>query len=402
MSIFRYQGINFRGRRVRGRLVALNQGDAEKRLSNRGLRLEKLFDISGNLESRLSSFYQRVKSRELVVFSRQFSLLVSSDIGVVDALMTIVEQTENTRFQNIITEVAFEVNGGSLLSDALRRKGDRVFSNFYINVVAAGETSGKLDEVLAYLADEMEKDYDLVSKFRSAMIYPAVVLCGLAGVGFIMMYFVLPNLTAILEETGAALPWATMVVIAAVNFFQNYVWFILLFIILSIFSIRALMKTDSGRLWLDTLKLRLPIVGRMYKLVYLIRFCRSLSTLLRGGVTIIRSLEVSGEVVRNRLYQTLIQKTMKAVSEGDSVSAVFSTSSYVPRMIPQMMSIGERTGHLDTVLEKISQFYSRELAEKLNNLGAVLEPLVMILLGIGVGIMVAAVILPMYNIATSF
>ncbi|HNX11190.1 MAG TPA: type II secretion system F family protein [bacterium] len=402
MAIFKYQGTNIHGNRVRGKVVALNQGDAERRLSNRGFRVEKLFNVSGGLESRLAFIYQRVKSRDLVVFSRQFSLLVSSDIGVVDALMTIVEQTENPRFQSIITDVAFEVNGGSLLSEALRRKGEKIFSNFYVNVVAAGETSGKLDEVLSYLADEMEKDYDLVSKFKSAMIYPAVVLCGLGGVGFIMMYFVLPNLTAILEETGATLPWATQVVIGAVNFFQNYIWLIILLIILAIFSFRALMKTDAGRLRIDSLKLRLPIVGKMYKLIYLIRFCRSFGTLLKGGVTIIRSLEVSGEVVRNRLYQKLIQKTMKAVSEGDSVSAVFLTSSYVPRMIPQMMSIGERTGHLDSVLEKISQFYSRELAEKLNNLGAVLEPVVMIILGIGVAIMVAAVILPMYNIATSF
>ena len=402
MAIFSYQAINFRGQRVKGKIVALNQGDAEKRLDNRGFRIQKLYDVSSGLGSRLAFLYERIHSRDLVVFSRQFSLLVSSDIGVVDALMTIVEQTENPRFQNIITEVAFEVNGGALLSDALKQKGSKIFSSFYVNVVAAGETSGKLDEVLSYLADEMEKDYDLVSKFKSAMIYPAVVLCGMVGVGFIMMYFVMPNLTAILEETGAPLPWATRVVITAVHFFQNYLWLIILFIVLAIFSFRVIMKTEVGRLQFDTIKLRLPVVGKMYKLVYLIRFCRSFGTLLRGGVTIIRSLEVSSDVVRNRFYQKLIEKTMKAVSEGDSVSTVFTTSSYIPRMIPQMMAIGERTGHLDSVLEKISEFYSRELSEKVNNLGVVLEPLVMIILGVGVAIMVAAIILPMYNIATSF
>jgi type IV pilus assembly protein PilC len=328
--------------------------------------------------------------------------MISADIGVVEALVTILNQTVNPKLKSVISEVIFDVEAGAMLSDSLEKRGQNIFSNFYINVVRAGETSGKLDEVLTYLADEMEKDFDILSKFKGAMIYPAFVVVGLIAVGFIMMYYVMPQLTDIISETGAQLPLATRIVMGVVNFLQNYLFLVIILLVALIIGFRLFIKTEFGRIKFDTFKLKVPVFGRLFKLIYLIRFCRSFSTLLFGGVTMIKSLEVASDVVRNRIYQDLIKNTVKAVNEGHSISYEFANSSYVPTMVPEMMVIGEKTGKLDEILQKISDFYARELTAKLNTLNVLLEPIIMIVLGIGVAIMVAAIILPMYNVATSF
>lgn len=402
MPIYRYRAVNSLGKKISGQVISYSDEAAERRVESLGLEVLWIIDVTNNIFNRFWLWLQRIKSRDLVVFSRQFSLLISSNVGVVEALATVQDQTANLKLKSILAEVTYEVDSGALLSDALHRKGGKVFSPFFISVIHAGETSGKLDEVLNYLADEMEKDYDLTSKFKSAMIYPTIVLIGLVGVGFIMMLFVMPQLTAILEETGAQLPWATRAVIWAVDFLNKYFIGIIIFIISCFVAFKLFVRSDFGRFKVDYFKLHTPVIGKLFRLVYLIRFCRAFSTLLRGGVSITKSLEISGDIIRNRVYQKLIETTIDQVNEGSSVSSVFITSPEIPKMIPQMMAIGEKTGNLDNVLDKISIFYSRELAAKLNNLGVILEPLIMIILAIGVGIMVAAIILPMYNVATSF
>ncbi len=402
MPIYRYKAVNSQGKAIRGQVISYNEEAATHRVESLGVELVWLVDATNNIVNRFWLWLQRVKSRDLVVFSRQFSLLISSNVGMVEALATVQEQTENLKMRNILAEVTYEVDGGALLSDALHKKGGRIFSTFFTSVIHAGETSGKLDEVLNYLADEMEKDYDLTSKFKSAMIYPAIVLIGLVGVGFIMMLFVMPQLTAILEETGAQLPWSTRFVIWVVAFLNKYIVAIVIFIVAFFIAFRLFVKSEFGRMRVDYIKLHIPVIGKLFRLVYLIRFCRAFSTLLRGGVSITKSLEISGDIVRNKVYQKLITNTIEQVNEGSSVSSVFIASREIPKMVPQMMAIGEKTGNLDAVLEKISVFYGRELAAKLNNLGVILEPLIMMILAVGVGIMVAAIILPMYNVATSF
>jgi len=402
MPIYRYKAINSTGKTIRGQVISYNDEAAARRVNSLGLDVVWIIDATNNIFNRFFLWLQRIKTKDLVIFSRQFSLLISSNVGLVDALATVQDQTENLKLKSILAEVTYEVDGGALLSDALHKKGGRVFSPFFINVIHAGETSGKLDEVLTYLADEMEKDYDLTSKFKSAMIYPTIVMVGLVGVGFIMMLFVMPQLTAILKETGAQLPWATLVVIAAVDFLNKYLVLVLLAIVAFFVAFKFFVQSDFGRIKVDYVKLHVPVVGKLFRLVYLIRFCRAFSTLLKGGVSLTKSLEISGDIVRNKIYQKLIDSTIDQVNEGSSVSSVFMTSREIPKMIPQMMAIGEKTGNLDTVLDKISVFYGRELNAKLNNLGVIIEPLIMMILAVGVGIMVAAIILPMYNVATSF
>jgi type IV pilus assembly protein PilC len=301
----------------------------------------------------------------------------------------------------MLSEIAFEVDGGAFLSDAFAKR-PKVFSDFFVNIVRSGESSGKLDEVLDYLADEMEKGYDMSSKIKGAMIYPGFILVSLVGVGIILMLYVIPNLTSMLTETGMVLPWSTRVVIAISNFLQKYIILLLVFIVGIVILVRMYLKTYSGKRNLDIVKLRMPIFGVMFKYIYLMRFTRSLSTLLKGGVTITRSLEIVADVVGNTIYKELILATLESINDGNPLSTVMENSNDVPKMVPQMIAVGEKTGKIDIVLDRITEFYSRESSNMLDNLSKLMEPLIMVIMGVGVGIMVAAIILPMYNMASQF
>jgi type IV pilus assembly protein PilC len=241
----------------------------------------------------------------------------------------------------------------------------------------------------------------MVSKIKNAMIYPIFIITALVGVGIFMMVFILPELTEVIEESGGELPMATKIVIAVSDFLQNYLWLVIILIVGGVFGFKYISKTKQGGAILDKMRIRVPIFGNLFRLIYIVRFTRSLSTLLKGGVNISKSLEISGRVVKNYVYKGLINDTLKAVNDGSSIVAVFEKSSDMPVMVTQMMAIGEQAGKLDSVLDRITEFYNKEINSILANLTTIMEPLIMIILAVGVGIMVAAVIMPMYNMAST-
>ncbi len=400
MPIFLYKAKNNNKKFKTGRIVAVNEDLALKYLTNRGFS-SILLKILPQLEFKVISIFSRITGKDLVIFSRQFSIMMTANVSITEALLTIFEQTENIKFKDIISKVAYDVDNGVLLSDALK-KHPRVFSNFYCSVVKAGETSGKLDNVLEYLADEIEKDYDLVKKFRGALIYPAFIMTGLFIVGIVFIFFVLPSLTTILQETGGELPLSTRLVIGASNFLQNYYLFLIIAVISIIIFLRFYLKTGNGKRVKNYVSINFPIIGKIFRLVYLVRFSSSLSTLLKGGVSLIKSLEISTEIINNYYYSDAIDKSIEEINEGGSVSSSLIDSPYFPKMVPQIMMVGEKTGRMEESLDEIAKFYEKELNGKLNNLNSLLEPLIMVIMGIGVGIMVAAIILPMYNMASQF
>jgi type IV pilus assembly protein PilC len=216
------------------------------------------------------------------------------------------------------------------------------------------------------------------------------------------MVFVIPELTSVLEETGAQLPLSTRIVMAVSNFLSDYILFILIALIGGIFGFKKFLTTNFGKLQFDKFKVHLPLIGNMFKMIYIVRFTRSLSTLLKGGVTITKSLEICAAVVGNKVYQNLINDTLEAVRGGDSVTSVFEASQDIPGIVPQLMIVGEKIGNLDAILDRIAAFYSKEVSNTLANLMTILEPVIMVVMAVGVGIMIAAVILPMYNLASQF
>lgn len=402
MPIFRYTATKPNGRLKRGSIVASTENDAAIKLRRMELNMKSIADITGSFESKLNQFISPINTKDLVIFTRQFSVMIASSVPVVESLNVLIDQTKNITLKMMISSIAFEVDGGEFLSDAFAKR-PKVFSEFFVNIVRSGESSGKLDEVLNYLADEMEKSYDINAKVKGAMIYPVFVTVGLIAVGIVLMVYVIPNLTQILQETGAQLPLSTRIVIGASNFLQKYLILVLIFLGAMVFAFRLFQKTEMGGRYIDIAKLKMPIFGRLFQYIYLMRFARSLATLLRGGVTITRSLEIVAKVVNNAIYKELILETLASINDGNSFAEVFDRNEkYIPKMVPQMLAVGERTGKIDMVLDKINDFYSRESSNMLDNLSKLMEPVIMVIMGVGVGIMVAAVLLPMYNLASQF
>lgn len=341
-----------------------------------------------------------VRAKEIVVFSRQLSVMISSNVPIVRALKVLSHQTNNNYLKGIINDLADEVDGGAKLSQSMM-KYPRVFSNFFVQMVRSAETTGRLDEILIYLADQFEKDYDLKAKARGAMIYPIFIVSALIVVGVAMMMFVLPQITSIFEEGGAELPVTTRMFMAMSDFLLGYWWLLLIIIIGAVIGFRMFSKTSVGRKQIDLLKVRLPIIGPIFSRTYLSRFSRSLSTLITSGVPLTKSLEIVADLVGNTLYHDLTTQTIKEVEAGNSITVVFAKSRDVPLMLSQMMSVGEQSGQLDKILEKVADFYSRELENSLRNLTTLLEPIIMVVIGVAIGFLVSAIILPMYNLSSA-
>ena len=401
MPQFEYKARDNQGDVVQGIIDAPSENVAASVLVDKGMIVLSLTEKKEGGFSLDLPFLNRVKAKDLVVFSRQLAVMASASVPIVQALRILVNQTENPRLKVIVSDVADEVDGGAKLSQALA-KYRKVFSDFYIAMVRSGETSGRLDDVLNYLADQQEKDYDLSAKIKGAMIYPAFILSGLFVVGVIMMIFVVPKLTAIILESGADLPVTTKILIFISDFMRSY-WYILLLILVgAIGGLVWFSKQKTGRVVIDHLKLKVPIFGGLWKRIYLVRMTRSLSTLIAGGVPLTTALEIVADVVGNYVYEDLIRRTIREVEDGNSVATLFLKSNDVPAMISQMMSVGEQTGRLDEILGKITDFYSREIENMVANMVSLIEPMIMLMMGVGVGLMVAAIIMPMYQLATSF
>lgn len=399
MPQYRYQVRDRAGKFHRGIIEAPNEKMAAGSLEDRGFEIVALEESKRRWQK--FSFLERVSISDFVIFARQLSTLIEAKVPLVQALKAISSQTDSKKLQKVIKDIADEVEAGSKLSLALSHH-PKIFDNFFINMVKAGESSGQLGEVLSYLADEKEKDYELISKVRGAMIYPAFIICGMFAVGIVMMVFVIPQLTGILKESGAVLPWTTRLLIASSGFLQKY-W-IVIFVFLAVFigGLPLFLKNPPIRLFWDRTKLRLPLFGPLFQKIYLVRFCRSLETLIRGGVDVVDALRAAEGVVQNAVYQDLIRKTAKEVEDGNSIIAVFETSALIPSMVTQMLNTGEETGRLTEILQKLTSFYTRAIENSVRNLVAIVEPLIMIIIGVAVGIIVSAIILPMYRLASQF
>lgn len=401
MAIFDYKAKDYEGNSITGVIEAPSENVAAELLEDRKyIILSMVQRRKDTLFQGSVGFLNRVPMREIVIFSRQLSVMINTAVPIVQALRILVKQTKTVTFKVIISEIADDVDGGSKLSTALSRY-PQVFSEFFVHMIRSGETTGKLDETLNYLADQLEKDYDLNSRIRGAMIYPAFILFALTGVGVAMMIFVIPKLTAVLEESGAELPITTRILIATSEFLQNDWWILVLVIIGAIFAYRSLASSEAGRRMLDKIKIRLPIVGNLFVKIYLTRFARSVSTLIAGGIPLTRTMEIVADIVGNTVYRDLTLNTIKVIEDGNSIATLYARSSDVPPMLTQMMAVGEQTGKLDIILSKLSDFYAKEVESMIHNLVTLLEPVVMLVLGAAVAVMITAILLPMYQLSTS-
>lgn len=401
MSVYTYKAKDKAGNSIIGAVEAPSEVVATDMLKDKELIVVSLAERRKTTLLQTSlPFFNRVKMRDVVVFARQLAVMMTASVPIVQGLRILTRQTENVTFKIIISEIADEVDGGAKFSAALARY-PQVFSNFYINMVRSGETTGRLDETLNYLADQQEKDYDLQSKIRGALIYPVFVVSGMLVMGIGMMIFVIPKLVDILRETGATLPFTTKMLIWVSNFLVKDWWLVLAIIIIFFMLFRTVTRSAAGRERFDTFKLRMPIFGAVYRKVYITRLSRSMSTLLGSGVPLPQSLEIVADVVGNAVYKNLTLKTIKEVEDGNPLSTTFGQSPLVPPMLAQMMNVGEQTGRLDYVLGKLADFFAKEVENGVTSLVTLIEPIILIVLGVGVGLLVSAILLPIYSATTS-
>ncbi|MBI4121983.1 MAG: type II secretion system F family protein [Parcubacteria group bacterium] len=400
MAFYNFQATNSDGQMVSGVVEADSEALAlslikEENLTPVSVTERRLAPWQVNID-----FLQFITTKDLVVMSRQLSVMVDATLPLVDALHILVRQTRNPKLKKIVSEIADDVEGGARLSLACS-KYPKIFSKFYLSIIRSGETSGQLAEVLNYLADQLEKDYDLKSKIRSAMIYPVFILSGIFVVGLLMMIFVVPNLTAILTEANVQLPLSTRILIGTSDWLKHFWW--LLFIILGLIfgGLRFSLRYPRVRYAVDFARLYIPVLGKLSRQMSVVRIMQSLSTLSAGKVPLVDALAVVKDIVGNAVYENIMNETITAVRDGNSMASVFGKAKQVPDMVSQMIAVGEETGKLDDILKHLTAFYGREIDNLVRNLVALIEPIVMILMGVAVGVMVAAIILPMYTLSTS-
>ena len=348
-------------------------------------------------EFALPKFGGGVSSKEMAIFTRQFSVMIDAGLPLVQSLEILGSQQENRTFQKILIDVRQSVESGSSLAEALR-KHPAAFDNLYCNMVAAGEAGGILDTILQRLSQYIEKIVKLRSAVRSAMVYPVAVICIAVAVVWIILWKVIPTFATLFEGLGASLPLPTRITIALSNFIGAWWWAIFLGIGLTAFMIHRYRKTHKGRRHIDALMLRLPVLGNVLRKIAVARFCRTLGTLVASGVPILDGLEITAKTSGNAIVEDAIMATRRSVEEGKTISEPLKTTSVFPPMVVQMVAVGEQTGALETMLSKIADFYEDEVDEATANLLALLEPIMIMFLGVVIGGIVISMYLPMFDL----
>ncbi|MFA7319764.1 MAG: type II secretion system F family protein [Parcubacteria group bacterium] len=370
------------------------------------LQKENLFPVSLKEETEgrsgivktLFKYYDQVSEKEQVVFFSQLAILVEGRVPIVVALTAIKEQSTNVYLGKVIQEMIEDIEDGMSFSGAMEKQTD-VFSNLAINVIRAGETSGDLKKSIEYIAENIERNYNLSSRVKSALIYPAIVMIVFFIIGFLVISFIVPKLTAIIKDLNADVPWYTQVLITSGDFMSKFWWAVALVMVGFVAGILYYIKTADGQKEWDQMKLKLPIFGAVFRSIYIARFAQNLAALLSSGIPIIRALIIVSEVVNNVVYQEILVKAAEEVKRGGVMSDVFRKTYLMPPMVTQMVKIGEDSGQIDAVLGHIAKFYDQETETTTKNLSTLIEPLLMIVIGLAVGFMSFSVLMPIYNIA---
>ncbi len=382
---------------VKGKISADSQMAAANILNSKKLYPIK---IERSTEQALFSglnFLNKVKPKNVVIFTRQLSTLVKAGLPINHALNTAIDQVNDKKFREILEKIAASVEGGQTLADSFGQYPD-VFDKVYINLVHAGEESGTLDETLQRLAEQQEKQLNLVRKVRGALIYPALVLVVIIGVLIYMLATVMPQIASLYAELKKPLPFVTQITLSVSQAATTFWPITIVLIVVIIIGVRAYLRTPGGKKSWHRLKLKLPIVGVLFTKVYMARFCRTMSSLVNSGVPILESLTISAEVINNVILQEIVLKATEDVKSGKQLSDALSKNDYFLKLVPQMIRVGEESGTLGEMLSKIATFYEEEVDQTVKNLSTVIEPVLIIVLGGMVFFIIIAILYPIYSL----
>src|SRR5579862_4389223 len=385
------------GKQVSSQVQAEDESGAAKAIKDQGYAPLDITPL--NSENLVGGLLNRIKTKDKVIFSRQMSTLINAGLPLVQSLRTVEEQTTNKPFKIIIQKIIADVEAGSALSEALSRYPD-VFNRVYCSMVEAGEASGTLDKSLERLADQQEKDAEILSKVRGALIYPLLVIVVMVAVVIFMIVVVLPHVQEIYKEIpGANLPFITVVLLAVANFITHFWWLVLILIGLAVFFTTRWARTGPGKQVVDTFKMRSWPVGKLFMKLYMARFARTAETLVGSGVPLLQVMNITGEAVNNVHIKDSIDKASDKVKGGKSLSEAIEGDPNFLDLVPNMIKVGEQSGSLQTMLGKTADYFEREVDNEIRAISTIIEPVLMIVLGLMALIIVAAVLLPIYSLA---
>ena len=400
MPTYVWAGRTRKGRALKGQLDAADERIARIQLRRRNIEVTKLKPKAKDLFENVSFLQPKVKAKDVVVFTRQFSTMIDAGLPLVQGLTMLAEQNQNRTFKRILNEVTKDVEGGSTLADALN-KHPRVFDSLFVNLVAAGEVGGILDTILQRLAAYIEKAEKLKSQIKGALTYPAVVVSIAIIVIAVIMIFVIPVFQDMFSSFGKALPGPTQLVVNMSDFTKSNIHYMILAVILFVFVFRRYRRTSGGRRNVDSILLRLPILGELVRKVAVARFTRTLGTMIKSGVPILDALEITARTAGNVIVEEVVMDARASIAEGQTIAEPLSESIIFPGMVTQMISVGESTGALDAMLEKIADFYDDEVDATVAAMTSMLEPLLMLFLGGSIGGLVIAMYLPIFQMAAA-
>ncbi len=407
MPTFSYKGINPGGSTVTAEITAADERAAARQLRSQGITVQSIaakraaptggFDIASI--PILGAFFGGVRTKDVTVFTRQFATMISAGLPLVQCLQALGSQAERKRFAQIIAKIASDVEGGSTLSEAMARH-PKVFDELFVNLVHVGEIGGVLDAMLARLSVYMEKADALRHRVKMAMIYPILVVTVAIGVVTFLLIFVIPIFANFYEKAGVPLPTPTAIVIQFSNFIRNYWWGIIGGALGVFFGFRAWYRTDQGKTTVDRFLLRAPIFGVLLRKIAVARFTRTLSALISGGVPILDALRITAKTAGNRIVENAVMDARERVTAGQTLAEPLRQSKVFPAMVVQMVSVGEQTGALDNMLAKVADYYEDEVDVAVAGLTALLEPIMIVFLGIVVGGIVISMYLPIFQVVT--
>lgn len=348
----------------------------------------------------LSKFTNKVPTKARILFTRQLSTLINAGLPLAQSLHTVREQTEHKKLQSVVQDVIASVEGGSALSAAFA-KHPEVFDDVYIALISAGEVSGTLDKALERIADQQEKDAEIMGKVKGAMVYPAIVSLVMVGVIIFMLVTVVPQIQRLYKDLHQDLPLATAIMVAAANFIISFWWIVLAAIGVLIYFGLAWTKTSGGKRFIDGVKLNMPMFGSLFRKLYMARFARSAETLMSTGVQMLDTLKISARAVNNTYVADAITRAASKVQEGKTLSSSLKNEEYILPLVPQMISIGEQSGGIDAMLGKAATFYENELDQAIKAISTMIEPILMVMLAGVAGLMIGAVLFPIYSLVGS-
>lgn len=401
MPVFEYKALDSAGKDVKGIIDAESEAQARAKLRASGkypvsFKRSKGRSRQGGKKGGGIGLFERIRNEELLVFTRQLATLVGAGIPLVQALSSLVEQTSNPALKRVIAEIRENVNEGSTLTKALSDH-PKLFSSIYVNMVRAGEASGSLDVVLERLAEFGEKQQILQARLQAALIYPIIMAVIGAGILFVLVTYVVPNVTQVFSEMGRVLPWPTRFLIDLSGFLKIYWWLVIGALILLVYAFRYFVSRPFGRSAWDLMKLKFPIIGPVVRKVLLARFASTLGSLLNSSVELMTSMNIVKTLIDNVHVAAVIEEAMDHVEKGKSMTVALSQSQWFPPMYVQMIAVGEQSGNLEGMLEKVAASYEREVETAILGMTSLIEPLMIVGMGVAVGFVVLSILLPIFE-----